>query len=224
MKHFKTNILQKFILLLLVTTFITNCSSEETTTDDAISKDFKKEAKLVFDSYNLIEKDFSDTLSRTSSTELSQQQIDQYLELIGLNVGSVTVQNVNQIINEVSLVTEEDVEFFINQTTYTQLTKSMLIEVSKGEVIYNLNTIPGFEQLNISEKEILIFSNEIAKEYMKNNSSSALNRSNLNQNCPSSGCGVAFAIAGAIAGNAICGVVCGIAGGIIGLIIGTAGK
>ncbi|WP_400075052.1 hypothetical protein [Winogradskyella sp. R77965] len=219
MKHLKTNILQKFILIFSLTLIFVSCSSEETKSEDFNSKDFKKESKFVIDSYNLLEQDFNNTLAK--STELNQQQIDQHLEKIGLEAGSVTVQSVNQILKSISVATQEDVEFAINQTTYTSLTKNKLVEISRGEVVNDLNSIPGFNQLDITEKEILTFSNEIAIEYLNNNSNS-LQKTDVP--CPSSACGVGFAIVGATAGSAICGLPCGIAGGIIGLIIGTAGK
>lgn len=197
MKNLKTNILQKFILLFSVVTVSGSCSSEETKFEDFSSKDFKKEAKFVLDSYNILKEDSNNVSART--TELNQQQIDQYLETIGLEAGSVTVASVNQILNSISVATQEDIEFAINQTTYTSLTKEKLVDISAGEVVNDLNSIPGFEQLDITEKEILTFSNEIAKQYIEENQNSA---SRIDVPCPSSACGVGFAIVGAIAGNA----------------------
>ncbi len=207
----------KVIVYFFSALMILNCSEKEVDAKKTPINDFKKEAKLVVDSYDLIKNDFAQNFAK-STFEIDQQIIDEYLEIIGMEVGSVSADAVSQILDEIGIAIEKDVEFVINQTIYSPLTKSKLIEISKGGVIENLNSIPGFESLNITERDILTFSNEIVIEY--NNSISETN----SVPCPSSACGAGLAIAGAIAGNAICGPACGVAGAIIGLIAGTAGK
>ena len=209
----------KVIIYFFSTLMILNCSEKEVDTKKTPNNDYQKEAKLVVDSYDLIKNDFAQNFAK-STFEIDQHLIDEYLEIIGMEAGSVSSDAVSQILNEIGIATKKDIKFVINQTIYSPLTKSKLIEISKGDVIENLNSIPGFESLSITERDILTFSNEIVREY----NYSINSQTSYDVPCPSSACGAGLAIAGAIAGNAICGPACGVAGAIIGLIAGTAGK
>jgi hypothetical protein len=213
-----------FTLIMLFSLLVSGCSNDTERQNDNHNNIFVKEAKFVYDSFKTIESETNNPNSRIlTGDELNQETLDYYIDLIGLEPNSVSLSDINQIIDDLSVAYENDVESVIAQSPYSSFTKNKLIEISNGNIVVDFNEIPEFAELDLTEKDILNFSNSVAIEFINNAPiDETSNRTEIP--CPSSACGIGFAIAGGISGSAICGIPCGIGGAIIGMIIGTAGK
>jgi hypothetical protein len=183
-----------FISLTLLPTII-SCSHESNTVKNDTA-DFKTEVNHLIDDALLIQDELSK--SRNPIEDIDQETLDYYASLLGYDPGIANVEDVNQLIEHYGIATEEGLMSFLDQYPIDEVTKQTLDAISKGNWIENLNTVPGFSELDISEKEIIQFANTFVIE--------SENRF---------GCGVG-AFIGIIIGGFICTPICHIIGAIIG--------
>ena len=174
---------------------ITSCTNDSSTINNDTA-DLKAEVNQVIDNVLLIQNELDN--SRNPIDDIDQETLDYYAELLGYEPGVATVEDVNELIAHYGIATEEGLITFLDQYPIDELTKQTLDAISKGNWIENLNTIPGFSELDLTEKEIIQFANTFVLE--------SENRI---------GCGVG-AFIGVIVGSFICTPVCQIIGSMIG--------
>lgn len=218
----KLNYLQQLMAFICVSVTILSCSLNEadklSNQDLNATLDYSQEASLIFDLSNRIESHFIQPNSPFRTAEIvDQESLNNYLGALDLESDYISLEDVNGIISELSqLEDEEDVEELIEQLPYTVNAKGYLNHITGGNAYENLNSIPGFSDLDISEKEIVALSNDILKEFQ--------DRDPIDVPCPSEACTVSLMLAGAMLGGALCGLPCSIAGGVIGFLIGNSMK
>ena len=223
MKNLSRKIAVATVCSLTLGFIVFGCVTENENAELTDSAKIKKDAKFVVSSYDHLMNSLNQENSRfVIPSTLTQESIDNYLVQLNLQPGSVDVAAVTEIVSKLSDVAEQGNDAVIESTLYSTFTKEKLKEIAEGNLVENLEVIPEFADLSLSEKELLILCNNIAREYIETHEMRYGGNGDLD--CPSSACGVAYAIIGATTGTAICGLPCGIVGGIIGLILGTAGK
>jgi transcriptional regulator NrdR family protein len=154
-----------------------------------------------------------------SRSGLTQEMIDEYLVNAGCEAGSVTLETVNAIVEQISEKEGLTFEEKINSLNFSATVKNKLIEMKESGYIEDLQMQDDFQDLTLNEKEILLNSNEMVNEFYR-----AASDDTIQVPCPSEGCTGVLILAGAGIGSAICGPPCGVIGGVIGLIIGTSMK
>lgn len=95
---------------------------------------------------------------------LDQTTVDYYAGLLGYSPGYLTLNQVNDVISQYGLATDEGIEAVLDQYQLSGLAKLTLKDISDGAFYEDLNQIPGFSDLNISEKEIIEAANIFVSE------------------------------------------------------------
>ncbi len=194
-----------FTFLTLLPTII-SCTKSDNSLDLKEKYNYKKEAKLVLEKINILEENLSNI---RNPIEINQETIEYYEELLDLEPGVITVEMVNEMIEEFGVYSSEGVQDLLEEYELDEFTKSTITSISNGELIIDLTLLPDFLALNESEKQLLAYANAILGEEINNGRSCA-------------GWGGVGAIIGGIIGGLFCGP-CIIIGAIIGGSIGCEG-
>lgn len=198
-------ILSLFMSLILLTHSFVSCSPD-TRANYEIEKnsnlEISNKVDFILNSYLTIQNEIA-TSRNLIPDPLDQETIDYYADLLGLTPGSVSLEDVNEIITNYALATDQGIETVLNQYNLSNLTKLTLADISEGNVIENLNDLVGYNQLPLNEREIIEAANLFVSE--------AQNRD--------IGCSVG-AFIGFVVGSFVCTPVCQIVGVIIGCSVG----
>lgn len=160
------------------------------------------------------------------SEEIDQKTIDAYIEQFKLEgIVNSDAKAINEIIKKTGEAFETGTENYINNSSYSDYTKRILITQSSGSVIAGLEKQRGFSLISSEEQELLLFNNDLIEEFLKiNNNRTQQRGACANANNPE-GCGIGaiigITIGGAIGGG-LCGPPCSAAGAFLGAIIGGA--
>lgn len=150
-----------FISLLLI-----SCSSENFI-EVQDTKSYEFDARKFWEDVNTIENDFH--INGVPST-LDQAKVDYYAAMAGYGPEEITLQFVLDVIEVVGLLEENDFETILEQHEENEFVKSSLLTLSSGEWIENIEEDPSFLELQSEQKDFLLISNAIVKEYSENNS------------------------------------------------------
>jgi proline dehydrogenase len=191
-----------------------SCSNYEggiSATNQKLVIQAKENSKKAVDLYLNIKKNFeSKTTSRSNSTDLTQEQIDEFLVESGLQAGDVSLETVTTMIGYLNENLDLTFNERVDAMSFSNFVKTKLIEMNNNGVIENLPSQAGFQNLTQTEKEMLLNANYTLQEF-----------ANRVQNipCPGEPCTAGLILLGYGIGNALC-PVCGVVGAVIGLIIG----
>ncbi len=171
-------------------------------------------------------------LSNESENLISQEQLDNYLDILDIPEEYKSSLNLNQVNNIVDKLIDyhlsDNIEEVILNTTMSDETKEAVIKLLEDRTVQDVQDIVDFDFLSQHEKETLLVVNSLTNDTFQNNVSQAsiipfFTTSFLSQNCTGSGpidCGAAFAIVGASIGGSCCGLGGAVIGGVIGFVIG----
>jgi hypothetical protein len=137
-------------------------------------------------------------------TEFTQEQLDYYLDLVGLEEGYMSLEFFNEVLEAISIAQQNGIEPLLDQYGFTGFKKESMMRLSTGEYIENLTEHPEFQNLPISDRETLELTN--------------LLMDNLDSNTRSPECFIAIT-GGTGVGCAICGPPCCVGGGVVGLVV-----
>lgn len=191
-----------------------SCSNYEggiSATNQKLVIQAKENSKKAVDLYLNIKKNFeSKTTSRSNSTDLTQEQIDEFLVESGLQAGDVSLETVTTMIGYLNENLDLTFNERVDAMSFSNFVKTKLIEMNNNGVIENLPSQAGFQNLTQTEKEMLLNANYTLQEF-----------ANRVQNipCPGEPCTAGLILLGYGIGAALC-PVCGVVGAVIGLIIG----
>ena len=189
---------------------IMSCSNNHTNSTAVNQKlimQAKENSKKAVDLYITIKKNFeSKTASRSNVTDLTQEQIDNFLVESGLQAGDVSLETVTTIISYLNENADLTFSERVDAMSFSNFVKTKLIEMNENGVIEDLPSQAGFQNLTQVEKEMLLNANYTLQEF-----------ANRVQNvpCPGEGCTGGLILLGYGLGTALC-PICGVVGGVIG--------
>jgi len=195
-----------FSILMLLPSFLSlqSCSKEMSIQEDFEQQgaELMKKVDFIINSVFTIQNENSNSRNLISDS-LDQVTVDYYAGLIGYEPGVVSLQDVLEVIDKYSLATDYGIEYVLDEYQLTEIAKFTLADIANGSFIENLNEIPGYENLPVSEKDLI----ETANIFVGESQNRDL------------GCGVG-AFLGFVIGSFICSPVCQIVGVIVGCIGG----
>jgi hypothetical protein len=194
-----------YIVMCISLLFVSiSCSKENETADNQeLNLKVQKNVDFVLRSAETIHKEVEESRNTLPSFS-TQAELDNYLVLIGEAPGSVSLSFFNLVLANIGVAESEGMQYLLNQYAYSDFAKSTLITNSDGEIIVDLTQLPEYLDLNISEKETILFTNMLID--------------NLPPESRNSACFVAI-VGGASIGTAICGPGCGTAGALVGMVV-----
>ena len=138
--------------------------------------------------------------------EISQEDIDYYASLLGFEEGDFQVELVDAVLEKYIDVIDRGYEQVLEDFELTEFTKLTMVDIAEGRWIEDIESHPNYENLNLTEKEMLSLANAYAQE--------------LEERDMVTGEGIG-AFFGMIIGGFLCNVWCVLGGAIIGGIIGS---
>lgn len=235
MRKFNLSILFLFIFGL----FFHSCSDDnllnEGEFDTNVSKmsEYYKSPEFFVKSIDIISNNLiENTVSyRGSSTyELTQADLDEYIQISGYNGPVPALADVNYMINTLVDTYQDDGGFHFpierdGIPPMSERTNSLFTEMLTNGSIPNLQVREDFIQVIPTEQEILMYVNNILAAWENGeidfgDNGGIAGRIGCSVDGYSSPCFVVGAMAGFALGNGICGSMCGVVGGVIGGVIG----
>jgi len=199
------------LLLVFCTVIFNSCTNDTNVRED---EHLRKQARFILDGKKAIEEELTKKTNTILDLEnLTQQQLDHYLVILGYNPGDMTVPQVLNLIAEANYILEIGINNYLQYLDYQPFTKEMILELASGNIVNDFNVYPEFHLLPVNEQDFLKLCNYILQENIGEQKSWI--------ECPSNTCGAALGFALGGIGVATCGPVCGGVGFVIGFIIGT---
>lgn len=198
--------MKKYILYSIVCLlFVSFSCSNDAEPDEIQELSFKvqKGVDFILRSAETIRKDVEGNRNPLPNFS-SQTELDNYLVLVGEQPGSVSLSFFNQVLGGIGMAKSEGMQYFLNQSNYSEFAKSTFLTNSDGASVPDLTQLAGFLNLTISEKETVLLTNLLMND--------------LPAELRGQGCAVAV-IAGTSIGGAICGPPCSIGGAVVGVVV-----
>lgn len=156
--------MKKINLFILVSLVFFSCSNEKPI-ENQEANSYELSAKKIFENYVIIENEVHQNGVRST---LNQETVDYYASLAGYQAGEINLQFVIEVMDIVGSLEDNDFANILNQYEGDEFVKNIMITLSNGEWIENLDEDPQFLLLQNDKKELLLLSNAIAKEYSEN--------------------------------------------------------
>ncbi|HNQ26381.1 MAG TPA: hypothetical protein PKL92_00485 [Aquaticitalea sp.] len=201
---------KRIVAIVLVCIFfiptILSCSNEKQFIDESVNK-YRESALKIINAVEIVSNfEQNNFAQKDGDYEITQEMVDQYAVMLGYQAGDFDVYLVEQVIDKYADVLDKGYEQVIDEYDLSSFTKLSLKDIAEGNWIEDLESHPNYQNLSLTEKEMLSVANAYAQELQNNG-----------KGITPAGVG---AFIGLIVGGWICNVWCVLGGAIIGAIIG----
>lgn len=207
MKKYKKSIAY-FLTLIFLTPMLWSCSRVNESRIKEDTNSYREMAKSIVETHKLFNE--INTNSPDFRTfdygEISQEDVDYYASILGYDDGEFDVELVNAILEKYIDVLDHGYEQVIEDYDLSEFTKLSMVDIAEGRWIDDLESHPNFQNLNLTEKELLSLANAFAQELEERGTVTGQ---------------ATGAFFGMIIGAWLCNVWCVLGGAIIGGIIGS---
>lgn len=188
---------------------IWSCSQANDIKEPLETRKYRDMAKSIIESSEMFKELYKNpTEIRTIDYgEISQDDVDYYATMLGHEPGEFDVALVDAILEKYIDVIDRGFEDVLEDYNLTEFTKISMTDIAEGRWIEDIESHPNYENLSLTEKEMLSLANAYAKELEQ--------RDDL---ITGEGIGAFFGI---IVGAWICNIWCVLGGAIVGGIIGS---
>ena len=206
--------------LLLSASFLNSCKDDSDSQIDPVTETTSKKSTYQ-EKIKFITNDIG---HKGSNYEITQDDIDKYVGIVGYKGEKPSVEEVNSISQNVSANYGADYKDLLKKYNYSADATSIINTIITNSYFKDVASAKGYERLTNAEKAVVGQINDMVKDYTLNPESNPFERRiDCTINGQESPCWLAGGIGGAIIGGACCGPVGAVIGGVVGAVFGSLG-